>query len=149
MSDEQLETKKRQPPRPINGVEYEWLPEDKLCQSCGRLVLESQLVVRRNARGKTFEHILPAKHGVCLNCAANGLSEESVKQYENVLKQINNYETLRDKKEITETEEKHMRLLERYIESLQEFCEELGDFVEYTENSGVAYYDDEVNDERE
>lgn len=146
---ETTETGKRQPPKPINGIEYEWLPEDKLCQECARLVLEGQIVVRRNARGRRFEKILPLKHGICLNCAANGLSEESVKQYENVLKQINNYETLSDKKEITEKEEKQMRLLERYIESLQEFCDELSNFVEYTENSGVAYYDDQLEDDDE
>jgi 4-hydroxy-3-methylbut-2-en-1-yl diphosphate synthase IspG/GcpE len=140
------QTGKRKPPTPIKGVEYEWLAEDKLCQECGRLVLENQLVVRRNARGKTFEHILPLKHGICLNCGANGLSEMSVAQYEKVLKQIGNYEALKDKKEITEQEEKHMRLLERYIESLQEFCEELSDFVTYTEESGVAYYDDQLED---
>ena len=137
---------KRKPPTVIRGIEYEWLAEDKLCRECGRLVLENQLVVRRTALGKNFEHILPAKNGICLNCGANGLSEESIKQYEKVLKQVANYETLKEKKEITEIEEKHMRLLERYIENLQTFCEELSDFVEYTENSGVAYYDDQIED---
>ena len=145
MSDE-VQTSKNKPPQPINGIEYEWLATDKLCQECGRLVLEEQLVVRRNARGKVFESILPLKHGICLNCAANGLSEMSIKEYERVLSQVANYEALRDKKEITEIEEKHKHLLERYIESLQEFVDELGGFVEYTENSGVAYYDDQIED---
>lgn len=147
--DVEQQTGKRKPPRPINGVEYEWLAEDKLCTECGRLVLENQLVVRRNARGKCFEEFLPLKHGICLNCGADGLSKESVRQYEKVLKQVANYETLKDKKEITEKEEKHMRLLERYIESLQEFCDELSDFVTYTEESGVAYYDDQLEDNDE
>jgi len=137
---------KRKPPTPIKGVEYEWLADDKICTECGKLVLENQLVVRRNFRGKNFAHILPLKNGICLNCGANALSEMSIQQYEKVLAQIANYETLKEKKEITEVEGKHMRLLERYIENLQAFCEELSDFVEYTENSGVAYYDDQVED---
>ena len=140
---------RRKPPVAIRGIEYEWLAEDKLCKECGRQVLEGQLVVRRTAVGRMFEKILPAKNGICLNCGANGLSEESVKQYERVLKQVANYEALKDKKEITEQEEKHMRLLERYIESLQEFCDELSDFVTYTEDSGVAYYDDQLESDDE
>jgi len=143
------ETGKREPPRPIPGVEYEWLAEDKLCQGCGRLVLEHQLVVRRNARGPTFADILPRKNGVCLNCGADGLSAMAVSSYEKVLSQIQNYEALTEKKEITKEETKHMRLLERYIESLQAFCEELSDFVSYTEESGVAYYDDQLENDDE
>ena len=140
---------RRKPPTAIKGVEYEWLAEDKLCKECGRLVLENQLVVRRTAVGRMFQEILPAKNGICLNCGANGLSEMSIKQYEKVLSQIQRYETLRDKKEITETEEKHLVLLEHGIENLQKFVDELSDFVEYTESSGVAYYDDQVEDDDE
>ena len=147
--DQEKECLERKPPKPIPGVEYEWLADDKLCNACGRLVLKNQLTVRRNARGKAFEGILPAKNGYCLECGADKLSEESVKQYENVLKQLENYEALKDKKEITEKEEKHMRLLERYIESLQEYVDELSSFVEYTEKSGVAYYDDQLEDDDE
>lgn len=137
---------RRQPPTPVKGVEYEWLATDKLCLPCGRLVLAGGTVVRRNARGRTFEHVLPAKNGICLNCGANGLSEMSIKQYEKVLAQIGKYEALRDKSEITENEKKHMRLLERGIENLQAFCDELSDFVAYTEQSGVAYYDDQIEE---
>jgi len=138
---------RRKPPTPIKGVEYEWLADSKLCKECGRLVLENQLVVRRTAVGRVFDDILPAKNGICLNCGANGLSEMSVKQYEKVLAQIQQYEALRDKKEITENEEKHLRLMEHMIENLQTFVDELSDFVEYTENSGVAYYDDQLEDD--
>ncbi len=140
---------RRKPPTAIRGVQYEWLADAKLCKDCGRLVLPNQVVMRRTAVGRMFEEILPAKNGICLNCGANGLSEMSVKQYETVLAQITKYEALRDKKEITETEEKHLRLLEHGIENLQAFVDELSDFVAYTEESGVAYYDDQLEDDDE
>jgi len=135
---------KRQPPKAIKGVKFDWLEEGRMCQQCFRLVLGGQLVIRRNARGKAFEHILPLKHGVCLNCGADALSEMAITEYEKVLGQINNYETLRDKQELTKIEEFHMNQLEKYIENLQEFVDELSDFVAYTEKSSVAYYDDEI-----
>ena len=140
---------RRKPPTPIRGVVYEWLADSRLCTLCGRLILENQIVVRRNAVGRMFEDILPAKNGICLNCGANGLSEMSIKQYENVLAQIQQYEALQEKKEITETEEKHLRLMEHGIENLQKFVNELSEFVEYTEKSGVAYYDDQLEDDDE
>ena len=135
---------KLKPPQPIKGVEYEQLIEDKLCQGCGRLLLEDQWVVRRNARGKFFQDALPLKNGICLNCGADELSKITIIQYEKVLDQVTNYETLCDKKEITEQEAKHKRLLEHYITSLQEFVDELSDFVEYTEKADVSYFDEEV-----
>jgi hypothetical protein len=149
MEVEDKRDNRSKPPTAIRGVEYEWLAEDKLCKECGRLVLENQLVVKRTAVGRMFEAILPMKNGICLNCGANGLSEMSIKQYEQVLSAITKYEALRDKKEITENEEKHLRLLEHGIENLQKFVDELSDFVEYTEKSGVAYYDDQVEDDNE
>lgn len=139
----------RKPPTPVKGVEYEWLETDKLCKECGRLVLAGGIVVHRNARGRTFEHVLPAKNGICLNCGANGLSDMAIQQYEKILSQITKYEALKDKAEITEIEQKHMRLLERGIENLQAFCDELSDFVTYTKDSGVAYYDDQIEDNDE
>jgi len=141
--------KKVEPPKPVRGIAYKVLDDEKLCSECGRLVLAHQLVIHRNARGKTFEEILPLKNGICLNCAADGLSEKSVAEYEKVLDQLENYEILREKKEITETEEKYMRLLERQISNLQDFVDELSDFVEYTEKSGVAYYNDQLEDDNE
>ena len=139
MSD--LEIKKRQPPVPVMGVEYEWLPEDRICQECGQLILEHQIVVRRNARGTTFKDVLPAKNGICLNCAADRLSTRSIEEYEKVLSLIENYQTLSEKQEITEQEKKHMRFLEDYIDGLQQFVDELSSFVEYTEKEGVDYFE--------
>jgi len=134
------------PPTPIKGVKYEWLATDKLCSQCGRLVLKNQLVVVRTAIGASFKNILPAKNGICLSCGANGLSELSIKEYEKILNQITQYETMKDKKEVTKTEEKHIKLLGRGIENLQDFVNELSSFVKYSEDSGVAYYDDQIEE---
>lgn len=136
---------KKELPTPIAGIEYYRLPEDRVCQNCARLVLATQPVVRRTALGyKKFADILPAKNGICLNCAADGLSEMSVTWYEKLLKQLQVYDALKDKNELGESEVARMKGLEVWIGNLQLFIEELGSFVKYTDDSGVQYYDDHV-----
>lgn len=147
--ERQKEIIEREPPKPIVGIKYEWLPEDRLCAPCARVVCAGQLVVRRTAIGRSFEDVLPLKYGYCMSCAADGLSQRAVEEYENTLAQVQHYETLRDKEELTEQQQKDMNTLERSIEGLQDYVEDLSDFVAYTEQSGVAYYDDELEDDDE